>query len=91
MMQILKIICFLLELPPTKKPKMSTSLHHGNAMNRFSSLESPTSRMSPTIPDSNAPCIDCPPDDLVDRVTKHFESNKDQVEVEYFQYWFLLC
>ena len=73
-------------MPPSKKSKLhsvSPSLQHiAHPLSRLtSSSEAAANRMSPTIPDSTAPCIDCPPDDLVYRVVKHMDSNKDQVEV----------
>ena len=76
----------LIGMPPSKKSKMHTvspSFHSvPRPLHRLPlSLDPSISRMSPTIPDSAAPCIDCPPDDIVYRVVKNIDSNRDLVEV----------
>ena len=76
---------YITGMPSSKKTKLhsvSPSLHGSHHLSRFLvSSESAASRMSPTIPDSTAPCIDCPPEDLWYRVVKHMDSNQEQVEV----------
>ena len=76
------MILFFIGLPPLKKSRQLSTTSSLLSNHRFSgALEPPVSRMSPVIPDSNAPCIDCPPDDLVYRVEKYLDANKEQVEV----------
>ncbi|XP_076816735.1 integrator complex subunit 1-like [Clavelina lepadiformis] len=70
---------------PIKKPKPSgpATQHHQpmSALSRLAAAaESVGSRMSPTIPDSTVPCIDCSPPDLVYKVLKYIDTNGDQVE-----------
>nr|CAB3256291.1 integrator complex subunit 1 [Phallusia mammillata] len=71
-------------LPPGKKLKPSGTPSHPHlyTMAPMSRLATPveSSRMSPTIPEPSAPCIDCAPAELVDQVLKYVDVDQDHVE-----------